>query len=70
METSFEKASKRLEEIVDELSAGSVTLEKTLLLYNEAAQLILSCRTMLDNARIKLEEISVCIDKTNGEENV
>lgn len=52
---TFEAALSRLEEIASELEGGTVSLDKSLDLYNEGIKLIKSANTMLDNAEKKIK---------------
>lgn len=52
---SFEKAFARLEEILEKMNAGSLSLEDSLHLYEEADKLIRLCNTKLSAAETKIE---------------
>ena len=54
---SFEEAYTRLEQILEELNAGEVSLEKSLELYEEADRLIVSCSEKLNCAEQKIETL-------------
>ena len=60
---TFEAALSRLEEIASELEGGTVSLDKSLDLYNEGIKLIKSANTMLDNAEKKIK-----LAKNDGED--
>ena len=60
---TFEAALSRLEEIASELEGGTVSLDKSLDLYNEGIKLIKSANTMLDNAEKKIK-----LAKKDGED--
>ena len=62
---TFEKALSRLEEIASELEEGSVTLDKSLDLYNEGIKLIKAANQMLDNAEKKVKAVN-----TDSEESL
>lgn len=51
----FEECLKRLEEIVDRLEKGDLTLEKSLELFEEGMRLSTSCRQELESAEGKVE---------------
>lgn len=55
---TFEKSIDRLDEIIDMLSNGDTTLDQSLKLYAEGAKLIASCQKQLDNAQLKIEQLS------------
>lgn len=54
---SYESAVKRLEEIVDKLSSGDVTLDESLKLYEEGTRLTAYCNEKIENAKSKISEI-------------
>lgn len=54
----YENAIKKLEEIVLKLEKGDLPLEETIKLYDEATKLSGYCTAMLDNAKLKIEELS------------
>ena len=53
----FEKAMKRLEEIVTSLEKGEASLEDSLALFEEGTKLIRQCGLSLDNAEKKLRQL-------------
>ncbi len=63
-EVQFEKASSRLEEILEQMNTGELSLDKSLSLYEEADKLIFSCNKRLNEAEQKNETL---IKKRNGE---
>ncbi|MCB1111059.1 MAG: exodeoxyribonuclease VII small subunit [Chlamydiales bacterium] len=63
-ELSFESAFSRLEEILEKMNSGTVTLDESLTLYEEADKLITSCGKRLADAEKKIE---VLIKKRDGE---
>lgn len=54
----YEDAIKKLEGIVVKLEKGDLPLEETIKLYDEATKLSGYCTAMLDNAKLKIEELS------------
>ncbi len=52
---NFEKAFKRLEEILESMNSGSFGLDDSLKLYEEADSLILACNKQLSSAEKKIE---------------
>jgi len=56
-ELSFEKAMKRLEEIVNILESGNLSLEQALEAYNEGVKLSLYCNNKLEEAEGKMIKI-------------
>ncbi len=63
-EVNFEKAFARLEEILEKLNSGSVSLDESLKLYEEADKLITTCGKNLTDAERKVEQL---IKQRNGE---
>ena len=56
-EFSFEKAYGRLEEILEKMNGGKVSLDESLKLYEEADGLISSCTKRLSEAEQKIEKL-------------
>ena len=54
----YEDAVKKLEGIVEKLEKGDLALEETIKLYDEATKLSGYCTAMLDNAKLKIQELS------------
>lgn len=54
----YDEAIKKLEELVVKLEKGDCSLEETIKLYDEATKLSGYCTAMLDNAKLKIEELS------------
>ena len=52
--SGFEEKIRRIEEIVNKLESGNVTLEKSLELFEEGSILIRSCEEQLDTAEQKV----------------
>ena len=61
---SFEAAFARLEEILERLNSGNVSLDESLKLYEEADQLIVVCNRRLNEAERKIE---ILVKNRNGE---
>jgi exodeoxyribonuclease VII small subunit len=55
---NFEQSLKRLEEIVETLEEGSVTLDAVLVMYEEGVQLSKDCLAQLHQAELKLKRLS------------
>lgn len=53
----FEKAMSRLSEISEQMSGGDISLEESMKLYAEAAQLTKQCREYIQNARLQVEKL-------------
>lgn len=63
-ELSFEDAFVRLEQILERMNSGSISLEESLKLYEEADKLITTCNKRLTDAERKIEML---IKNRNGE---
>ena len=61
---SFELAYQKLEEILEKMNSGKVSLDESLKLYEEADRLISSCNKRLSDAEKKIE---VLIKNRDGE---
>lgn len=51
---TYEKAMDKLEKIVSQLETGSIPLEKSMALFEEANKLAVYCKDCLDNAEQKI----------------
>lgn len=65
---SFERALKRLEEVVRRLDAEEVSLEESIHLYEEGMDLYRSCRGMLDEAEMKVRRLGAALEEAEGDE--
>ncbi len=54
---NFEEAVKKLEELVIRLEKEEMSLEETVACYDEATKLSGYCSALLDNAKLKIEEL-------------
>lgn len=55
---NYEKSVARLEEIVDKLENGNLSLEEMMKLYEEGTALAAKCSKSLEKAQIKITELS------------
>lgn len=55
---SFEKSMNRLEEIVRHMERGDVPLEQALSLFEEGTSLVAFCGKLLDEAELKVLQLS------------
>lgn len=55
--TTFEQAMSRLDDIVAELDGGEATLEQSLKLFSEGAELISHCSGKLKEAELTIEKL-------------
>ncbi|MEI8365957.1 MAG: exodeoxyribonuclease VII small subunit [Parachlamydiaceae bacterium] len=63
-EMSFEAAFARLEEILEKMNSGTISLDASLKFYEEADALILKCNKRLVDAERKIE---ILIKNRSGE---
>lgn len=61
---TYEEAFSRLEEILERMNTGSISLDDSIQLYEEADKLILTCNKRLTEAEKKIE---VLVKNRNGE---
>ena len=55
---TFEQSISRLEEIVRRMEHGEVSLEEALSLFEEGTGLVASCTKLLDEAELKVVQLS------------
>lgn len=55
---NYEESVKRLEEIVEKLESGELSLEESIKLFEEGTKLTASCYDILKNAEQKITNIS------------
>lgn len=55
---SFEDALRQLEENVDKLEAGDLSLEESLVLFEHGQKLASYCNRLLDNASLRVEQLT------------
>ncbi len=56
---TFETALAELEQIVSKLEAGELTLEESLALFERGQKLADYCNNLLDNASLRVEQLTV-----------
>ena len=57
-EPTFEQAQAELEQIVERLEHGQASLDEAVALWQRGEQLYALCRTRLDDAQGKVEELA------------
>ena len=57
IQLTFEQAMARLDEIADTLDKGVLSLDESLALFSEGAQLIAFCNKSLEGAQLKIEQL-------------
>ncbi len=65
----FEDGLNRIGEIAAMLSSGETSLEESVELYKEAADIAAACRKMLDEAELKIAKISRDFSSVEEEED-
>lgn len=58
---TFEEGLQRLQEILAQMQDETTTLDQSVKLYADAAQLIQYCNTTLDQAKLRIEEIDASL---------
>lgn len=61
-EMSFEEAFQALEEAVQRLEAGNLTLEESLALFEQGTQLAAYCSRLLDAAELRVRQVTPSLD--------
>ncbi len=54
----FEKSLSRLEEITSVLEKGEISLDEMIDLYTEGTKLVALCNEKLENAQVKISELT------------
>lgn len=55
---TYEQAMARLEEIVEKLDDGSLSLDDSIKLFEESTKLAVFCNDCLEKAKLKVTELS------------
>ena len=66
-EPTFEAAQAELEQIVARLEQGQASLDESLALWERGEQLYAFCRSRLDTAQGKVEELARRVEQTRPE---
>ena len=64
---TFEQSLTRLEQIVKQMERGDVPLEQALALFEEGTGLVSSCTKLLDEAELKVVQLTKGADGTTQE---
>lgn len=54
---NFEQGMTQLEQLLDKLADPDTTLDQSIALYGQAAQLVQFCEKALDDAKLQVEQI-------------
>ena len=57
-ELTYEKSLQELDEVLSSLEAGDLDLEETIALYERGKQLLGRCRELLEQAQLRVSELS------------
>ena len=63
---SFTDDMDKLQEIVNRLDSGEMSMEESLSLFEKGVALVNSCRTFLESAKQKISLISMDMNDTDG----
>ncbi|MDP9381111.1 MAG: exodeoxyribonuclease VII small subunit [Chloroflexota bacterium] len=66
-ELSFEQAYTRLEELIQKLDEGGLSLDEALTCYEEASAMVARCNSVLDAAELRLRNVADREDGDDGE---
>ncbi len=67
MEMSFEESLLELENIVEKLENGQLSLDESLVLFDRGIKLVKECNTRLKNAQQKVEKLIESNDELKSE---
>ncbi|HEY9205313.1 MAG TPA: exodeoxyribonuclease VII small subunit [Candidatus Methanoperedens sp.] len=67
MEMSFEESLLELENIVEKLENGQLSLDESLVLFDRGIKLVKECNTRLKNAQQKVEKLIESSDELKSE---
>jgi exodeoxyribonuclease VII small subunit len=56
---TYETLYQELQEVVNQLEAGTLPLEESLELYEQGVQLAAACQRLLDTAELRIEQLQV-----------
>ena len=59
----FEAMMKRLEELVEKLEGGNLTLEESIRSFEEGMSLVKDCSTVLQEADLRIQKLTAAADK-------
>jgi exodeoxyribonuclease VII small subunit len=68
-ELSFEQALNRLENIVQTLDAGGLTLEEAISFFEEGMELARICGQRLDAAELKISQLQTAVEQEPEKED-
>ena len=66
---SFEEAYARLEEVLERLQMGNMTLDESLEAYEEGMALAAHCQSLLDAAELRVETLECGVESAYCDED-
>jgi exodeoxyribonuclease VII small subunit len=57
-ELSFEQAYEALQQIIQKLESGELSLDESVNLYERGRILSMRCQTLLDNAELRIKQLN------------
>ena len=66
-ELSFEQAYKKLEQTVEELGGGGLSLERATVLYEEGMKLVQVCNQLLSAAELRVTQLKESYSAAPGD---
>ena len=64
---SYEQAMAELEDIVDQLESGALSLDETMSLHQRGRGLAERCQSLLDAADLKVQQL---VEKVDGQQDI
>ena len=56
-ELSFEQAYAQLQQVIQKLESGELSLDESVALYEQGRMLSMRCQTLLDNAELRIKRL-------------
>ena len=56
-ELSFEQAYTQLQQVIQKLESGELSLDESVTLYEQGRLLSMRCQTLLDNAELRIKRL-------------
>jgi len=67
---SFEEGYERLEQVIQQLEQGELSLEQSVALYEEGVQLARYCGHKLDDAELRVTQLLSAADSLDSDDNL
>ncbi len=65
---TYEQALAEVESIIDRIESGEIGLEQSIEAYERGSELIKRCRSMLQSAEQRVEELSEALERDAGDD--